>query len=208
MYWQRLKNADSDSQSTDPTSRQRGRPTKTHRIKWHVEVCSLAVNSNKHLVMRTRRGSTSRHADWLTISRNVTLTMTHAHSVKCLAAVRTTPNLTRLHVPPCSTSYIQHMHTCLVIVPATSNACALFQMPCHCTDIWWLYPPILYTSVTRKGSEWCYCDAGKRVSGCNACNMLLSIHVTKICCAFLVTHCLLSTVDFQVDVLFAFSLPW
>jgi hypothetical protein len=34
-------------------------------------------NSNKHLVMRPRWGSTPRLTDWLTVSRNVTLTLTH-----------------------------------------------------------------------------------------------------------------------------------
>jgi hypothetical protein len=33
-------------------------------------------NSNKHLVMTTKRGSTPRHTDLLAISRNVTLTLT------------------------------------------------------------------------------------------------------------------------------------
>jgi hypothetical protein len=51
-----LKNADSNWQLTHPTSRQRGCPTDT----------TVIINSNKHLVMRTRRDSTSRHNDWLT----------------------------------------------------------------------------------------------------------------------------------------------
>jgi hypothetical protein len=33
-------------------------------------------NSNKYLVMSTRYGSTPRFTDWLTVSRNVTLTLT------------------------------------------------------------------------------------------------------------------------------------
>jgi hypothetical protein len=41
---------------------------------------TVIVNSNKHLIMRTRWSSTSRHTDWLTdwltVSRNVTLTLT------------------------------------------------------------------------------------------------------------------------------------
>jgi hypothetical protein len=62
----RLNTADSDWQTTGPTSRQRGLPTKT--LQW-------PSNSNNHLVMRTRRRSTPRDADRLTVSRNVTLTL-------------------------------------------------------------------------------------------------------------------------------------
>jgi hypothetical protein len=65
MYWQTTKYCGL-WQTTDTTSRQRGRLTKTRQ---------QSSNSNKHLAMRTRRGSTSRHTDWLTVSRNVTLTL-------------------------------------------------------------------------------------------------------------------------------------
>jgi hypothetical protein len=43
----RLNTADCGWQTTDPTFRQRGRPTKTQQQLW---------NSNKHPVMRTRKG--------------------------------------------------------------------------------------------------------------------------------------------------------
>jgi hypothetical protein len=52
-------------QKTDPSSRQRGRPTKTK---------PKLSNNNKYLVMSPRWGSTPRLTDWLTVSRNVTLT--------------------------------------------------------------------------------------------------------------------------------------
>jgi hypothetical protein len=49
---------------TDPTSRQRGRPTWTkHKMS----------TSNKYLVMSSRWGSTPRRTDRLTVGRNVTL---------------------------------------------------------------------------------------------------------------------------------------
>jgi hypothetical protein len=50
---------------TDPSSRQRGCPTKTR---------PQLSNSNKYLVISPRWGSTPRLTDWLTVSRNVTLT--------------------------------------------------------------------------------------------------------------------------------------
>jgi hypothetical protein len=54
-------------QKTDPSSRQRGRPTKTR---------PYLSNKNKYLVMSPRWGSTPRLTDWPTVSRNVTLTLT------------------------------------------------------------------------------------------------------------------------------------
>jgi hypothetical protein len=45
---------------------QRGRPTKTR---------PYLSNTNKYLVMNPRWGSTPRLTDWLTVSRNVTLTL-------------------------------------------------------------------------------------------------------------------------------------
>jgi hypothetical protein len=53
----RRNTAYSDLQTIDPTSRQRGRPTKTGQ---------KPSNSNKHLVMRTGRSWTPRRTDWLT----------------------------------------------------------------------------------------------------------------------------------------------
>jgi hypothetical protein len=53
---------------TDPSSCQRGRPTKTR---------PQLSESNKYLVMSPRWGSTPRLTDWLTVSRNVTLTLTN-----------------------------------------------------------------------------------------------------------------------------------
>jgi hypothetical protein len=52
---------------TDPPSRQRGRPPMDKTVN-----CQTV---NKHLVMSPRRGSTPRQTDWLTVSRNVTLTL-------------------------------------------------------------------------------------------------------------------------------------
>jgi hypothetical protein len=51
---------------TDPSSRQRGRPTKTG---------PQLSESNKYLVMNPRWGSTPRLTDLLIFSRNVTLTL-------------------------------------------------------------------------------------------------------------------------------------
>jgi hypothetical protein len=53
-------------QKTDPSSRQRGRPTKQDRN----------CQTNKYLVMSPIWGSTPRLTGWLTVSRNVTLTLT------------------------------------------------------------------------------------------------------------------------------------
>jgi hypothetical protein len=54
-------------QTTDPSSRQRGRPTWTGQ--WHS-------NKKKNLVMSLRRGSTPRRTDSPTVSCNGTLTLT------------------------------------------------------------------------------------------------------------------------------------
>jgi hypothetical protein len=55
-------------QKTDPSSRQRGRPRKQDRN------CQIVIA--KYLVMSPRWSSTPRLTDWLTVSRNVTLTLT------------------------------------------------------------------------------------------------------------------------------------
>jgi hypothetical protein len=55
-------------QKTDPPARQRGRPIKKQDRN--------RPNSTKNLVMSPRWGSTPRLTDWLTVSRNVTLTLT------------------------------------------------------------------------------------------------------------------------------------
>jgi hypothetical protein len=62
-------------QKTDPSSRQRGRPTKQDRN------CQIVMA--KYLVMSPRWGSTPRLTDWLTVSRNVTLTLALAVSNPC-----------------------------------------------------------------------------------------------------------------------------
>jgi hypothetical protein len=54
-------------QKTDPSSHQRGRPTRTRPKLPH---------NNNYLVMGPRWSSTQRLTDWLTVSRNVTLTLT------------------------------------------------------------------------------------------------------------------------------------
>jgi hypothetical protein len=55
------------TQTRDPSSRQRRRPTKTR---------PYLSKSNKYLVMSPRWGSTPRFTNWLTASRNVTSTLT------------------------------------------------------------------------------------------------------------------------------------
>jgi hypothetical protein len=62
LRWQGQQHA----QMTDPSSHQRGRPTKKKDRN-----CQTVIN----LVMSPRWGSTPRLTDWLTVSRNVTLTL-------------------------------------------------------------------------------------------------------------------------------------
>jgi hypothetical protein len=54
---------------TDPTSRQRGHPTETRQQLWRR-------GGNRNLVTCPRAGSTPRHTDCPSVSRNVTLTVT------------------------------------------------------------------------------------------------------------------------------------
>jgi hypothetical protein len=66
---------DKDWQMTDPTSRQRRGP-KTKRKDSNFEKKNIYI----YLVKSPRLGSTPRHTDWLTVSCNVTLTLTIACS--------------------------------------------------------------------------------------------------------------------------------
>jgi hypothetical protein len=66
-------------QKTDPSSHQRGRPTKTR--PW-------LSNSNKYLVMSPRWGLTPRLTAWLTVSRIVTLTLSSINAVQCSGVER------------------------------------------------------------------------------------------------------------------------
>jgi hypothetical protein len=75
---------------TDPPSRQGGRPKKNkdHNSQ-HIGL--------KNLVMSPRMGSTPTRTGWLTVSRNVTLTLTSAYSSVMTEAVRTSETSVDIH---------------------------------------------------------------------------------------------------------------
>jgi hypothetical protein len=119
-----------------------------------------------------------------------------------------TGNIKRMHAKSrASLLYRQHpTHTRevtrLAVVPAASNACARSHAPRCCPgNISRLCTLILCSSVTperntsddatvelgyvyRTTSHECICH----VSFMYACNIFISVHVTKICCGFLGTH--------------------
>jgi hypothetical protein len=57
---------------TDPTSRQRGRPTRYRTTTFRY----IPSKGKQHLVTSPRVGSTPRRTDWQTVNRKITLTLT------------------------------------------------------------------------------------------------------------------------------------
>jgi hypothetical protein len=100
---------------TDPTSRQRGRPTKYRTTIFRY----ILSKGTKHLVTSPSVGSTPRHTDWQTVNRKITLTLTLTLTLPRTSASSSTTRTTNKWEPAC----IEKLRvSASLLVPPTARA--------------------------------------------------------------------------------------